>query len=140
MVSPVAVWSTLIVTRTLAPAASVPDDGCTRSWCDRLPDTAIDQSTGPPCAVSVIDKPPGGTTSVPPAGVTTSVPAVGVGVGVGDGVGGVGRVAEDGPAVLVERIRVPVVGLGEPFGAVGRDGRDDLALPHVHTVAAAAFR
>src|SRR5215471_10107996 len=88
-VSPTAVSSTLIVTRTLAPSASVPDNGCTRTWCRRSPDTAIDQSTGPPCAVSVIDKPPGGTTSGPPDGVTTSVPAVGagVGVGVGDGVG-----------------------------------------------------
>src|SRR5215468_7369310 len=86
-VSPTAVWSTLIVTRTLAPSASVPDDGCTRRWCGRSPDTAIDQVTGPPCAVSVIDKPPGGITSEPPDGVTTSVPAVGAGVGVGDGVG-----------------------------------------------------
>jgi len=52
----------------------------------------IDQVTGPPCAVSLIVVPPGGTVSWPPAGSTTSVPAAGGRDGdglarVGDGVG-----------------------------------------------------
>jgi hypothetical protein len=48
---------------------------------------------------------------------------------------GVGRVAEHGPAVLVERICVPVVGPGEPVRVAGHDGRDDLTVPHIPTVA-----
>ena len=51
------------------------------------------------------------------------------------GVGGVGRVAEQGPAVLVEGICVPVVGSGQPEGIACHDGRDNLAVAHANTVA-----
>ena len=53
-----------------------------------------------------------------------------------DGVGGVGGIAEHGPAVLVERFCVPVVGSGEPAGVSCHDGRDKLAVAREHSVAA----
>ena len=51
------------------------------------------------------------------------------------GVGSISRVAEHEPAVFVQRVRVPVIGLGEPIGVAGHDGRDDLAVAHGPTVA-----
>src|SRR5215831_15927484 len=57
--------------------------GALRRCCGRSPDTAIDQFTGPPAAVSVTETPPCEITSGPPDGVTTSVPGTGRGEGAG---------------------------------------------------------
>jgi hypothetical protein len=45
-------------------------------------------------------------------------------------VGGIGRLAQHGTAVGVERHRVPVVRLGEPVRVTEDDGRDDLRVFH----------
>ena len=55
--------------------------------------------------------------------------------GVLNGVRGVGRVGEQGSAVLVEGICVPVVGSGKPEGVARHDGRDNLAVAHANTLA-----
>jgi hypothetical protein len=86
---------------TVAPALIVPLEELSCTVPDPL-DTVLDHVTGPPCAVSEIVEPPGGTHSVPPDGETDRVPwatvAVGVGVDdawpVADGVG----VADGGAA------------------------------------------
>ena len=49
------------------------------------------------------------------------------------GIRGVGRIAQQRPAVPVEGVCVPVIGRGEPFGIAGHDGRDNLAVAHLHT-------
>ena len=75
-----------------------------------------------------------------PTRVTQSVePGCGDDEGVLNGVGGVGRVAEQGSAVLVEGICVPVVGSGQPEGIACHDGRDNLAVAHANTLAVLAF-
>ena len=54
--------------------------------------------------------------------------------------GGIGWIAKQRLAVLVEGIRVPVVGRGEPVGIACHDGRDHLAVAHVHTLALSLWR
>ena len=106
-----------ITTVTWSPDRSVPLDGWTITKPEPF-DTAIDQLTDPPCAVSVMLAPNGETCSCPPAGLTVSVPAVGdgavVGVTVGAGVGlavvGVGEGSRVGDAVGVGGPAVPPAG------------------------------
>ena len=75
-----------------------------------------------------------------PTRVTQSVePGCGDDEGVLNGVRGVGRVAEQGSAVLEEGICVPVVGSGKPEGIACHDGRDNLAVAHASTLAVLAF-
>jgi hypothetical protein len=50
--------------------------------------------------------------------------------GVLHGIGGIGRLAQQGAAVAVQRRRVPVIGLGEPVRIACHNGRDDLAVAH----------
>ena len=59
------------VTVTVAPALIVPPEGLRCTVPSPL-DTVLDQVTGPPCAVSEIVVPPGGTPSPPPEGETAS--------------------------------------------------------------------
>jgi hypothetical protein len=86
-------------TVTLCPAASVPPDGETVTRPSRLEDSAMDQVTGPPDAVSVMLAPRTGLSSTV-LGDTLSVPCGGGGgggvvrVGVGVGVDGVGEPGE----------------------------------------------
>jgi len=49
-------------------------------------------------------------------------------------VGGIRGFAQQGPAVGVQRHRVPVVGFGDPVRIARHDGRDHLPVPHGHTV------
>lgn len=49
--------------------------------------------------------------------------------------GGVGWIAEQGTAVLVEGIPVPVVGAGEPLRVTSHDRRAPLTVAHAPTVA-----
>jgi hypothetical protein len=53
-----------------------------------------------------------------------------------DGVRGVRRVAEQRPTVFEEGICVPVISRREPLGVAGHDGRDNLRVSHVITLAA----
>jgi hypothetical protein len=55
---PAAPWFARIVTVTVWPAASVPEDGSKDMW-PWPADTVVDQSTVPPCAVRVICVLPG---------------------------------------------------------------------------------
>src|ERR1700727_3987765 len=89
----------LAVTVTVAvpPALIVPPVGLSCTVPDPL-DTVLDQVTGPPCAVSEIVVPPGGTHSAPPDGETERVPGVAltVGVAVDGAAAGGGLVVADG--------------------------------------------
>ena len=119
----------LAVTVTVAvpPALIVPPEGLSCTVPDPL-DTVLDQVTGPPCAVSEIVVPPGGTHSAPPDGETERVPGVAltVGVGVDPAAVPVGlAVADGGAAGVVAR-----------FAAVGAV----VAEPVVFAVALAAVR
>ena len=84
-------------TVTLCPAASVPEDGETATWPIRLEDSAMDQVTGPPEAVSVMLPPRTGLSSTVLVD-TLSVPCGG---------GGGGGVVRGGVAVLVDGVRGP---------------------------------
>lgn len=55
-------------------------------------------------------------------------------------VGGLGRIAQQRPAVFVEGICVPVVGRCEPVGIACHDGRDNLAVAHGNTLARSFLR
>jgi hypothetical protein len=124
----------LAVTVTVAPAPAliVPPEGLSCTVPDPL-DTVLDQVTGPPCAVSEIVVPPGGTHSAPPDGDTERVPGVAlmVGVAVDDAVAvGVGLVVADGGAAgVVARFAA----VGVPCGVV-------VAEPVGVAVAVAAVR
>ena len=103
---PAAPWLAWIVTVTVWPAASVPEDGSTDMW-PWPADTVIDQSTVPPCAVSVICVLP--APICPPGEFTTSVPGEGGRDGVGEGFRlGAGVGVDDGGAV----VWLPVLGRG----------------------------
>jgi hypothetical protein len=90
------------VTVAVAPALIVPPEGLSCTVPDPL-DTVLDQVTGPPCAVSEIVVPPGGTHSAPPAGESERVPGVAltVGVAVDAAAAGVALVVADGGAAGV---------------------------------------
>jgi hypothetical protein len=104
------------VTVAVAPALIVPPEGLSCTVPDPL-DTVLDQVTGPPCAVSEIVVPPGGTHSVPPDGETERVPGVAltVGVAVGATAVPVGLVVADGGAAgVVARFEAVGAVVAEP--------------------------
>jgi hypothetical protein len=105
----------LAVTFTVAvpPALIVPPEGLSCTVPDPL-DTVLDHVTAPPCAVSEIVVPPGGTHSAPPDGETERVPGVALTVGDAAAVP-VGLVVADGGAAgVVARLAA----VGVPGGAV----------------------
>jgi hypothetical protein len=122
----------LAVTVTVAdaPALIVPPEGLSCTVPDPL-DTVLDQVTAPPCAVSEIVVPPGGTHSAPPDGETERAPGVAltVGVAVDAAAVPVGLVVADGGAAGVVRLAA----VGDPCGAV-------VAEPVTFAVALAAVR
>ena len=114
----------VIVTVTLWPARSVPDDGDSDTFPIKLAGSAMDQETAPPCAVIVTELPSSGV-STTVAGDTLIVPGAGGGGVVGGRLGGpggggpvagggVGAADVDGPVA-----EGPVVGGGAgcPGGA-----------------------
>ena len=109
----------MTVTVAVAPALIVPPEGLSCTVPDPL-DTVLDQVTGPPCAVSEIVVPPGGTHSAPPDGETERVPGVGltVGVAVDAAADPVGlAVADGGAAGAVARLAAVGVLLGAVVAA-----------------------
>ena len=93
---PAADWSAVIVTIARPPSPSVPPAGLTPT--EPFPgDTVTRHVTEPPCALSQIVAPQGGTRSGPPGGNTRSVPGGGLGLGDGGGLGdGTGIGSGDG--------------------------------------------
>jgi len=104
------------VTVAVAPALTVPPEGLSCTVPDPL-DTVLDQVIGPPCAVSEIVVPPGGTHSAPPDGETERVPGVALEVAVG-----VDAVPVAVGWVVAAAVVAPFAAVGVPRSAVVAEG------------------